>query len=305
MFCDSCHWYTAGEKICPHCGAEQKPREDNDVFSRPASLSVIDFTAIDLPAASAPEPAPVPPPPPKPASAPKPALASPPAPAPQSRPAPPPQPRPVQAPAQRPIQIPPPRPAPQFVSPLLKPAPTTVNNKQGGKVLIIALLAIVSLMVIVLLISQTAQESMYQPDYPDYNDSYNDYEYITEPPLEDAQAGESIYFGDMPWTVLEVIPGESILLLRDYTEYLPPGEVSNSLSNYEVIEGYIHLAGAVFTLQDFSRILSAENGAILFQLTPEELEAYGVAPEEDYSDEEYVAVRPVMRVALHTEIVDY
>ena len=28
MFCDTCHWYTGGEKICPHCGAPQMPRPD-------------------------------------------------------------------------------------------------------------------------------------------------------------------------------------------------------------------------------------------------------------------------------------
>ena len=32
MFCDTCHWYTAGEKICPHCGAEQKPPEPDNIF---------------------------------------------------------------------------------------------------------------------------------------------------------------------------------------------------------------------------------------------------------------------------------
>jgi len=32
MFCDTCHWYTAGEKICPHCGAEQKPPEPDSIL---------------------------------------------------------------------------------------------------------------------------------------------------------------------------------------------------------------------------------------------------------------------------------
>ncbi|MCL2299472.1 MAG: hypothetical protein FWC27_04930, partial [Firmicutes bacterium] len=38
MFCDQCHWYTAGEKICPHCGAPQEPPEPEDAFGlkRPA-----------------------------------------------------------------------------------------------------------------------------------------------------------------------------------------------------------------------------------------------------------------------------
>ena len=70
MFCDKCHWYTAGEKICPHCGAPQGPEEA-------------------VPEAPAPEPEPAPAPAPKPAPVPAPMPAPAPAPAPKPAPTPP------------------------------------------------------------------------------------------------------------------------------------------------------------------------------------------------------------------------
>jgi len=57
MFCDTCHWYTAGEKICPHCGAEQSQKKAKDMFNLPGDVSVLDDKPVDA------LPPPVPPPP--------------------------------------------------------------------------------------------------------------------------------------------------------------------------------------------------------------------------------------------------
>jgi len=69
MFCDQCHWYTAGEKICPHCGAEQKPKAAKDMFRLPGDVSVLDDTFLNQPLTDAPvlRPAPAPSPAPQPA----------------------------------------------------------------------------------------------------------------------------------------------------------------------------------------------------------------------------------------------
>lgn len=57
MFCDTCHWYTAGEKICPHCGAEQSPKKAKDMFRLPGDVSILDDKFIDTPLTDAPMPA--------------------------------------------------------------------------------------------------------------------------------------------------------------------------------------------------------------------------------------------------------
>jgi len=101
MFCDQCHWYTAGEKICPHCGAEQHPKRPDDIFNLPGNVSVLDGVLQDRPlpggGASTPGlvrvPLPAPAPIPRPVPAPKPV----------------PMPRPASAPQPMPI----PKPAPQ------------------------------------------------------------------------------------------------------------------------------------------------------------------------------------------------
>ena len=60
MFCDTCHWYTAGEKICPHCGAAQGPQKAKDMFNLPGDVSVLDDQAVESPS-PAPESPSVPP----------------------------------------------------------------------------------------------------------------------------------------------------------------------------------------------------------------------------------------------------
>jgi len=57
MFCDTCHWYTAGEKICPHCGAAQKPKAPKDIFNLPGDVSVLDDAFMNRPLTDAPMPA--------------------------------------------------------------------------------------------------------------------------------------------------------------------------------------------------------------------------------------------------------
>jgi len=57
MFCDTCHWYTAGEKICPHCGAPQKPKPAKDMFNLPGDVSILDDSFMNRPLADAPMPA--------------------------------------------------------------------------------------------------------------------------------------------------------------------------------------------------------------------------------------------------------
>jgi len=56
MFCDTCHWYTAGESICRHCGAKQKPKPAKDVFNLPGDVSVLDDSFMDSPLAGTPMP---------------------------------------------------------------------------------------------------------------------------------------------------------------------------------------------------------------------------------------------------------
>ena len=73
MFCDTCHWYTAGEKICPHCGAAQSPKKAKDMFNLPGDVSVLDDTFMDKPLTGAPMPAiETPAPAPKPVAPPQP-----------------------------------------------------------------------------------------------------------------------------------------------------------------------------------------------------------------------------------------
>jgi len=86
MFCDTCHWYTAGAPICPHCGAKQSPKKAKDMFNLPGDVSVLDSSFMDGPLVDAPMPeigtsAP-PPKPPQPKSAPVQRPAPPPAAAP-------------------------------------------------------------------------------------------------------------------------------------------------------------------------------------------------------------------------------
>ena len=49
MFCDTCHWYTAGEKICPHCGAAQSPKKAKDMFILPGDASLLDDKILEPP----------------------------------------------------------------------------------------------------------------------------------------------------------------------------------------------------------------------------------------------------------------
>jgi len=62
MFCDTCHWYTRGEPVCPHCGAQQGPEEPVEIIAVPEE---------NMPEPE-PPPLPSPPPVPKPVPAPKP-----------------------------------------------------------------------------------------------------------------------------------------------------------------------------------------------------------------------------------------
>jgi len=56
MFCDTCHWYTAGEKTCPHCGVRQSPKKAKDMFNLPGDVSVLDDSFMDTPLTDAPMP---------------------------------------------------------------------------------------------------------------------------------------------------------------------------------------------------------------------------------------------------------
>ena len=56
MFCDTCHWYTAGEPICPHCGAKQSPKKTNNIFNLPGDVSVLDGSFMDAPLVDSPMP---------------------------------------------------------------------------------------------------------------------------------------------------------------------------------------------------------------------------------------------------------
>ena len=57
MFCDTCHWYTAGDKICPHCGAQQSPKKVKDMFNLPGDVSILDSRFMDAPLVDTPMPA--------------------------------------------------------------------------------------------------------------------------------------------------------------------------------------------------------------------------------------------------------
>jgi len=77
MFCDTCHWYTAGESICPHCGAAQSPKKKADMFNLPGDVSVLDDAFMNAPLVDAPMPViGTPPPTPGPPSPPAPRPAS-------------------------------------------------------------------------------------------------------------------------------------------------------------------------------------------------------------------------------------
>ena len=56
MFCDTCHWYTAGESVCPHCGAPQSPKKAKDMFRLPGDVSVLDGAFMDGPLVDTPMP---------------------------------------------------------------------------------------------------------------------------------------------------------------------------------------------------------------------------------------------------------
>jgi len=56
MFCDQCHWYTRGEKICPHCGAVQKPPAPDAIFKLPKDISILDEKFMDGPLTDEPMP---------------------------------------------------------------------------------------------------------------------------------------------------------------------------------------------------------------------------------------------------------
>jgi len=187
MFCDTCHWYTAGEKICPHCGAEQKPPEPDAIFGirRPE-----------------PKPKPEPAPPPVPEAPPLP-----------------PEPPPVAAPLPAPRPIPPPSPTP--VPSGSKPAPApSGGNTQGIKALALVLIGVVVL-VIVLFFVEMSREDAYYASAPDYDDSYFE---TAEPSLEEAQAGDLVFLDDAQWWVL--VAGEhALLLLMEDEIYLEPEEV--------------------------------------------------------------------------------
>ena len=245
MFCDTCHWYTAGEKICPHCGAAQKPPEPDALFG-----------------IRKPEPAPKP-------VAPLPAPASKPAPVP--RPAPPP-------------------PAPQPV-----PPPSGVN-KQGFKALVLVLVGVVVL-ILVLFVVEMAGENANYIYQPDDNDSYYYDDEITEPvlPLWEARAGDIVYFGNTHWRVLDEDPPEHLLLLLEYEIYLEPEEIGSYLNEFEAFSDVVFLGTVEFTIEEFARIAPTAEGKLMFVLSPEQLERYGLEPPEIW-DEEAIAVRPAIWV---------
>ena len=57
MFCDTCHWYTAGKSVCPHCGAVQKPKPARDMFNLPGDVSILDDAFMNKPLVDTPMPA--------------------------------------------------------------------------------------------------------------------------------------------------------------------------------------------------------------------------------------------------------
>ena len=262
MFCDTCHWYTAGEKICPHCGAEQKPKAAKDMFHLPGDVSILDDTFMDKPLAGMPKPAPVPKAEPiaKPVPAPKPV--------PQA-PLPVPKPAPVSAP----------RPAP----------PPPGNNKQGIKALAIVLAGVFALILVLVIADQAGQEVSYinQYDY-NYDDWYDDVQ--AEPSLEDAQPGDVIPFGNMQWLVLDQdLSGDLLLmLLLEEEMYLRPEEIDEYPGEKEYYGDVAYWGGAEFGIMEYHRILR------MFLLSAEEMAEYGIEPSEAWN--ELVPVRPAIWV---------
>lgn len=190
MFCDTCHWYTRGEAICPHCGAPQGPTQAEEIASLPEEPA---------PAPEVPVPLPEPPPAPLPTPAPLPA--------------------PVSAP--KPVPAPVPVPAP-------KPAPTpSGGNKQGFKALALILAGTVVL-ILVLLFAEMTREDTYYTNTPDYDDSYFQMTEPIQW-LWDAQPGDEVYYGDGYWRVLER-NADVLLLLAEYEIYMPPEEIDDYLA---------------------------------------------------------------------------
>jgi len=263
MFCDTCHWYTAGEAICPHCGAPQGPEEIEEIAALPEEPTPL------------PEPEPTPEP-----SVPVPEVSPPP-----------PAPKPV------PTPIPAPIPAPSASS-VSRPAPTpSGGNKQGFKALALILAGTVVL-IVVLLFAEMAREDTYYTDIPNYDDSYfydDSYLEADEPPLEEAQAGDVVSFGNAQWRVLDRDPPEYLLLLLEYDIYLWPEEVDEYLGKRVEMNDDVYIGELEFSYFEFARILLTPDGNALFQLSPEEMENYGIEPPEIW-DDELVPVRPAIRV---------
>jgi len=266
MFCDTCHWYTRGEAICPHCGAPQGPAQAEEIVSlleEPAPLPEVP--------ASPPEPSPLPAPAPPPA----------------------PPPAPVPKPASQPVPTPPPKPAPSVP----KPAPTpSEGNKQGFKALALILAGTVVL-ILGLLFAEMAREDTYYTDTPDYDDSYfydNFYYDMTEIALEEAQVGDVVSFGNAQWRVLDKGSPDALLLL-EYEIYLQPGEIYDYLSDIEAYDDIVWLGGVEFSREEFDRIVPAAEGAYMFQLSLEEMEQYGIHPPEIW-DDEIILVQPAIWV---------
>lgn len=264
MFCDTCHWYTAGEEICPHCGARQSPEEAEELLT----------------AAPAPTPAPVP------AQIPAPAPESTPAPIPVQvpEPMPMPLPKPMPMPLPRPVPVPPPQPM---------PVPSN-GNRQAMKALLLILAGVLAL-VLVLVLSDRARNDTYtyEPGYV-YEDNYDDPPEIS---LEEAQPGDLVWFGSAQWQVLDTDRPDAVLLLLDYVTYRHPDEIDDFLTVSEYSEdtayyseAMVYLAGVWFSVEDFGRIADQP-----FELTPDEMEQYGVEPIEVW-DGELVPVRPAIRV---------
>ena len=252
MFCDTCHWYTRGEPICPHCGAPQSPKEGDDIFSPPKAEA--------MPAAVFEEP-----PPPKPIPA--------------------------------PVSIP----APKLVYSAPKPAPPPPGgNKQGFKALAFVLVGVVALVFVLFLVDAGRDDTNYYLN-PVYDDSFNGdsyfFEDITEPPLEEAQPGDVLTFGNARWRVLEKDEFGALLLL-EYDIYLQPEEIAGYLNKVEMYEMYsdvVSLGGVEFAAEEFGRIRQTPDGGYMLRLSPEEMEAYGVETPEIW-DEEAIPVRPAIWV---------
>jgi len=284
MFCDTCHWYTAGEKICPHCGAEQSPKKA-DIFNLPGGVSVLDDTFLDKPLAEASKAAPAPVPVPKPAPAPRPAPAPKPAPVPQ---APPPAPKPMPAPA--------PRPAPAPVS-APRPAPPPSNSsKQGIKALVIVLVGVFALLIVLVIADQAGSSTNYGYDNnyiwhddDEDDDWYDDWYEQYGPSLESAQVGDVITFGNVQWLVLDEDLSGDLLLMREDAVYLRPEEIDEYPGEKEYYGDVACLGGVEFGIMEYHRILR------MFLLSADEMAEYGIEPPEVW-DDELIPVRPAIWV---------